>query len=241
MRLKTITLIGILFLTLHSYAQQKSYYEGLYIGIGYEAGLLSVDLNDTDTPFENSKINNRLRHSISFSTTYKTASGLDFELGYLPSQNTMILEGKAPKKNFKIRNNYFSHTALTGIGYNIPLSRFMDIKIGVGASMTFVGDENILREKVGEDGTKITVENNTVKNNNIHLVLPISLTKYFRNGNYLTFGAKYYYSLSKSFIEGSVKITDRELKYSTLNNAIALHLNYFFRIQTEKDDCGCLF
>ncbi len=241
MRLKTITFIGILFLTLHSYAQQTSHYEGIYIGVGYEAGLLFVGLNDTDMPFENSEINNSLKHSISFSIAYKTASGLDFELGYLPSQNTMVLEGKTLGKNFKIRNNYFSHTALAGIGYNIPLSRIIDIRIGIGASMTFVGDENILREKIGEDGTKIVVENNTVKNNNIHLVFPISVIKYYSNGNYLTLGAKYYHSFSKSFIEGSVKIPNRELKYSTLNNAIALHLNYFFRIQTEKDDCGCLF
>ncbi len=241
MRLKTITLIGMLSLTLHSYSQQTSNSEGLYIGIGYEVGLLSIDLKDTNTPFENREINNRFRHSISLSAIYKTAFGFDFELGYLPSQNTMTLEGGTLGKNFKIRNNYFSHIALAGIGYSIPLSRFMDIRIGAGASMTFISDENESRKKIGGDETIITVENNTVKNNNIHLVLPISITKYFRNGNYLSFGAKYYHSISKSFIEGSVKIPNRELKYGTLNNAIAFHLNYFFSIQTEKDDCGCLY
>ncbi len=249
MRLKTIALIGILFSMFHANAQRVNGYEGFYVGLGYEMGLLSIDLKDSNKAFKSSEISNKLRHSVSLTTTYKTASGIDFQLGYLPSQNSMTIEGTVsgqeggiPGKKFKVNNSYFSHTGFLGAGYNIKIVRDWDLRIGAGISMTFVNDEDALREKLGEDGTKITVENKTIKNNNIHLIAPISITKYFLNGNYLTFGAKYYHSISDSFIEGSVRIPDRELKYSTLNNAIAFHLNYFFMLQTEKDDdCGCLY
>ncbi len=248
MKIKTITLIGILFLTLNAYAQLGRQYEGVYIAVGYEVGLLSVDLENTNNPpFRNIDVsNNRLRHSISFLTAYRTTAGLDFRVGYLPSQNIIGFKGDDIKKKFKIQNSYFSHMALAGIGYNIPLSRSFDVRIGVDASMTFVGN-NQTESINGEDNTKMVVTNNTVKNNNIHIIAPISFVKHFQNGNYFAFGAKYYHSLSESFIDGDISIQKadntilNQAKYNTKNNAIALFINYGFKIQSTFDDCGCLF
>ncbi|MBS9767829.1 MAG: hypothetical protein KGV44_09870 [Flavobacteriaceae bacterium] len=234
MKLKTISLIGILLLTLNSFAQQGRDYKGFYVSIGYELGLLSVDLQDTKTPLIDSEVSSRLRHSIPFSVSYRTEEGLDFELGYFPSQNTIGLKGKS----FKITNSYFSHTAFAGVGYSIPITRFLDIRTGVGASMTFVGDE-----KINETEKNLTITNETVEKRNTHIVIPLSIVKHFRNGNQLVFGAKYYHSLNDDFIKGDITITAKGKKtsYSTLNNAIALYISYGFKIETVAEGCGCLF
>ncbi len=244
---KTIALIGILLFTLNSYAQYG--HEGFYVSAGYELGLLSVDLNnDANIPsFKNSEVNSRLRHSIPISVMYRTPSGFDFELGYFPSQNNLSFKGADAKKRFKVSSSFFSHTAFAGINYNIPLTKSFDFRLGVSASMTFVSDEKGEDRDNGGDGSKIKITNETVTNNNIHLIAPISIVKHLRNGNSLTIGAKYYHSINKSFIKGTINIeeldgTAKQVNYNTLNNAIAVYISYGFNIQPERSKgCGCLF
>ncbi len=217
MKLK-ISLIGILFLTLHSFAQQASDYKGVYVSIGYEMGL-SLNSENTET-LKSSKAKNRWQYAIPVSVSYRTEIGLDVELGYFPSQNIIRLK----ENNAKI--SYFSHTAFGSVGYHIPITEFIDIRAGIGGSITFIGDIN---DNSKDNPLAIT------QGRSSHIVIPLSAIKHFRNGNQLVFGAKYYHSLRDDFIKGS------DGSKVTLNSSVALYVSYGFKIKLGTENCGCLF
>ncbi|PKH51221.1 hypothetical protein CXF68_11250 [Tenacibaculum sp. Bg11-29] len=216
-------------------AQENNTHKGLYTAIGYEFGLTDVVMNKIAMPFTESDISNNFNNSLSLTAIYKTACKVQVKLGYMASYATLTINGLNEGKSFTVNNNYFMHTVLLGAGYNISLKKDLDLMIGLGSSISFVNYTNYEEEK-GNADDKIIGTNNSINRGNVYLVPELSLTKYFKNKNMITLGAKYYLSGNDYFLEGSVQniknsVKTNQVNFSTQNNQIAVYINYGFNFK----------
>ncbi|WBX75431.1 hypothetical protein PG911_12280 [Tenacibaculum ovolyticum] len=216
-------------------AQENNTHKGLYTAIGYEFGLTDVVMNKTEMPFTESDISNNFNNSLSLTAIYKTARKVQVKLGYMASYATLTINGLNERKEFTVKNNYFMHTVLLGAGYNISLKKDLDLMIGLGSSVSFVKRTNSEEEK-GDEEDKIVGTNNSINRGNVYVVPELSLTKYFKNKNMITLGAKYYLSGNDYFLGGSVQniknsVKTNQINFSTQNNQIAVYISYGFNFK----------
>lgn len=216
-------------------AQENNTHKGLYTAIGYEFGLTDVVMNKTAMPFTESDISNNFNNSLSLTAIYKTARKVQVKLGYMASYATLTINGLNERKEFTVKNNYFMHTVLLGAGYNISLKKDLDLMIGLGSSVSFVKRTNSEEEK-GDEEDKIVGTNNSINRGNVYVVPELSLTKYFKNKNMITLGAKYYLSGNDYFLGGSVQniknsVKTNQVNFSTQNNQIAIYISYGFNFK----------
>lgn len=234
MKLKHIIISGILLLSLKVNAQKEYQHAGIYTTVGYEIGFLSSDIQKTTQPFTSSVIEGNLNHSLAITGIYKTSINAEIKLGYMASYSSLAVEGVNVDKPFAVDNNYFAHTVFIGAGYNFPIKNDVDITLGLGSAISYIKNADVTEEQ-GSIADKIVATNSSINNGNVYLIPELSITKYLKNGNTVTFGGKYYYSANDNFIEGTVKnvsngTTLRQVNYTTQNNQIAIYLNYGFNL-----------
>lgn len=236
MKLKLIILSVILFFIAKVSAQQEYQHSGIYTIIGYELGFLSSDIQETTIPFTNNSINGNFNHSLALTGIYKTPFNAEIKLGYIASYNSLTVEGLNVDKPFSVDNNYYSHTVLIGAGYNFEVTNVLDITIGLGSAISFIENKNIT-EIQGDTSDQLVATNNSLKKGNVYLVPELSITKYFKNGNTLTLGGKYYHSANDNFLQSSIENRSnnnvlKRVNYTTKNNRIAVYVSYGFNLST---------
>ncbi|MEX6625601.1 hypothetical protein [Tenacibaculum salmonis] len=236
MKLKIIVIINLFLVCISTInAQENNTHKGLYTTIGYEFGLTDAVIHKTAMPFTESTISNNFNNSLSLTAIYKTAFKAQVKLGYMASYAMLTINGLNEGKEFTVDNNYFMHTVSLGAGYNISLKKDLDITIGLGSSISFVTDTNFEEEK-GEADDKIIATNNSINPGNVYIIPELSFTKYFKNKNMITLGAKYYLSGNDYFLEGSVQniknsVKTNQVNFSTQNDQIAVYISYGFNLK----------
>ncbi|MCG8893602.1 hypothetical protein G1K73_07520 [Tenacibaculum finnmarkense] len=241
MKLKIIVIIHLFLACISINAQEKASHQGLYADIGYEVGFIAATLHKTTMPFTHSNfgsLGSQINNSLSLTALYKTPFNAQIKLGYIGSYANLTIDGLSNEREFTVHTNYFMHTALLGAGYSFQIKKDLDITLGLGSSISFVKNTNLQEEK-GDASDKITASNSSVKSGNVYVIPEISVTKYFKNENTITFGAKYYLSDNDSFLTGSVKnskksVTTNQVDFSTKNNQIALYVSYGFNFKNIK-------
>lgn len=234
MKLKLIPFLTILLFVMQVNAQKEYTHQGIYTAAGYEFGFLSSSLKNTQYPFSSSTIDTNINNSLSLTGIYKTPFKAEIKLGYMASYSTLTIKGNNNGKMFDVDNNYFSHTAFIGAGYNIPIKSDIDITVGLGSAISFVKNTNIKKHR-GEITDEIVATNNSLKKGNVYIVPEISVTKYLKGHQMLTLGGKYYYSANDAFLEGSIKNVHngnvvKQVNFDTQNNQIAIYITYGFNL-----------